>query len=214
MRRRSYLWIVTLAIVVAVALLIKSATQSQPSLSPNANVMDHQPALWESTDEVRERHLSSQLRPATEASPLGKNAVNTDTKREEEHLDYHSNSMEKASGVESETQNRSTPEDPVGLLLDPEIAQASVEFKQNSGLDLRPKPARKLLPHLKKGMSKTEVKALLGEAGKVSDDGLFWGYIVFYSQFIDIYFDSHDRIEKIDACVATNVGGKAVGQTE
>lgn len=214
MKRRSYLWIVALALVVAVAGLTKHATRSQSSLLPNASVMNHQLARSESTDEGRERYSSSQIHPATEESPLSNNTMNTVAKREEGHLVSHSNSTERASGIESETENRSTPGNPAELLLEPEIAQASVEFKQNSELGLRPKPARKLLPHLKKGMSKTEVKALLGEPSKVSDDGLFWGYIVFYSQFIDIYFDSHDRIGKIDACVTTNIDHNALGQAE
>ena len=95
--------------------------------------------------------------------------------------------------------------------LDPEIAQASLEFKQNSNLGLRPRPAKKLIPYLKKGMSKSEVKSMLGDPSRISNDGLFWGYIVMYSQYIDVYFDKRDRVTRVDACVSTNASDRRAG---
>lgn len=85
--------------------------------------------------------------------------------------------------------------------LNPEITKASTEFKANPGF--RQHVAKKLIPHLKIGMTTQEVEALLGEPDRKSEDGLFWKYTLFYSQFIDIRFDDNLKVREIEGCVPT-----------
>jgi len=77
-----------------------------------------------------------------------------------------------------------------------EIAKASAEFKANP---IRYGPAKKLIPHIKIGMTTQEVEALLGKPNKKFDDGLYWKYILYYSSTLDVKFDTHGRVLQIEA---------------
>lgn len=81
-----------------------------------------------------------------------------------------------------------------------EIAKASAEFKADQ--NFRSEPAKKLIEHLKIGMTLEEVESLLGNPNKKkeSNGSLFWFYILGYSQYLDIQFDSDGKVKKIEAC--------------
>jgi len=82
--------------------------------------------------------------------------------------------------------------------LEREIAKASAEFKADQ--NFRSEPAKKLVPQLKIGMTTREVEALLGKPNKKYDNDLFWNYVLGYSQFIDVRFDSNGKVQEIVAC--------------
>jgi hypothetical protein len=81
-----------------------------------------------------------------------------------------------------------------------EIAKASAEFKANPGF--RQHVANKLIPHLKIGMTTGEVESLLGKPDKISSDGSYWHYGLWYSQFISIRFDTNRKLIKMNACAS------------
>ena len=74
----------------------------------------------------------------------------------------------------------------IELMSDPDIAEASKEFKNNPGF--RHGSAKKLIPYLTTGLSKDEVSSLLGNPDKIDERGALWEYVLFYSLFIDIQF--------------------------
>jgi outer membrane protein assembly factor BamE (lipoprotein component of BamABCDE complex) len=80
-----------------------------------------------------------------------------------------------------------------------EIAKASAEFKADQ--NFRSEPAKKLIEHLKIGMTLEEVESLLGNPNKKkeSNGSLFWFYILGYSQYLDIQFDSDGKVKKIES---------------
>ncbi len=80
-----------------------------------------------------------------------------------------------------------------------EIQMAIEEFKNNPGF--RNEPAKILVPLLKIGMTTDDVEHLLGkpDSERQLDEGTAWGYGLFYSQFIDVHFDSDNKVEKIQA---------------
>jgi len=90
-----------------------------------------------------------------------------------------------------------------------EIAKASAEFKANPGF--RQDTASKLVPHLKIGMTTDEVESLLGKPDNEREygEGMLHEYGVFYSQFIDIRFDSNGQVEEVIAC-APGLGDESV----
>ena len=79
-----------------------------------------------------------------------------------------------------------------------QIAKASAEFKENQ--NFRSEPAKKLVPQLKIGMTTTDVEALLGKPNKKYRNDLRWNYILDYSLFINVQFDSNGKVQKIVAC--------------
>jgi len=98
------------------------------------------------------------------------------------------------SGVGILLMRNSTPE------LDPEIAKASAEFKANQ--NFRSEPAKKLIPHLKIGMTTQKVEALLGKPNKKYDKDSLWHYTLGYSQFISVGFDPNGIAEKFGGAYA------------
>jgi len=80
------------------------------------------------------------------------------------------------------------------------IQLAIEEFKNNPGF--RNEPAKILVPLLKIGMTKDDVESLLGKPDEISDltSCTKWYYGLFYSEYIDIQFDSDDKANKIQAC--------------
>ncbi len=81
--------------------------------------------------------------------------------------------------------------------LEREIAKASAEFKAQM---FRTEPAKKLVPLLKIGMTTREVEGLLGKPNKKADNDLFWNYVLDYSLFLDVRFDSNGKVAEITAC--------------
>lgn len=90
--------------------------------------------------------------------------------------------------------------------LEREIAKASTEFK--AAQHFRSEPAKKLIPQLKIGTTAEKVQALLGPPDKETDNGLLWTYVVDYSQFIDVRFDSDRKVQEVVAC-AHGIGGES-----
>lgn len=90
-----------------------------------------------------------------------------------------------------------------------EIAKASAEFKANRGF--RQHAASKLVPHLRIGMTTNEVESLLGKPDNEREygDGVRYEYGLFYSQFLDVQFDSNGKVQEIEAC-APALGGESV----
>lgn len=80
-----------------------------------------------------------------------------------------------------------------------EIAKASANFKSNSGF--RYEPAKKLIPHLKTGMTTQEVSSLLGipDNERKFGDGILYEYSLFYSQLLEVIFDANGNVQKIIA---------------
>jgi len=78
-----------------------------------------------------------------------------------------------------------------------EISAAIVDFQTKSRAADDYKTARKLLPLIKVGMTPQEVRAILGEPGRLQEDGRSWFYGLFYSQFIVVRFDSDEQVEKV-----------------
>ncbi|MHC4083675.1 MAG: hypothetical protein ACYSWZ_03030 [Planctomycetota bacterium] len=87
-----------------------------------------------------------------------------------------------------------------------QIVKASAEFKANQ--NFRSEPAKKLVPQLIIGMTTKDVEALLGKPNKKYDNDLRWNYILDYSLFIDVQFDSNGKVQKIVAC-APGLGGES-----
>ena len=90
-----------------------------------------------------------------------------------------------------------------------EIAEASAEFKANQ--NFRSEPAKKLVPLLKIGMTTKDVEALLGKPNKKYDNDLGWNYILDYSLFINVQFDSNGKVQEIEACAPGLSGESADG---
>ncbi len=80
-----------------------------------------------------------------------------------------------------------------------QIAKASAEFKANP---IRYGPAKKLIPHIKIGMTTQEVEALLGKPNKKHDNDLLWDYTLGYSQFISVGFDPNGIVQKFGGAYA------------
>ena len=87
------------------------------------------------------------------------------------------------------------------------VAQASKEFKSLTPEDRgfyegggRMKQADILLSGIRIGMEKGEIEMLLGKPSNTTDagDGEHWGYTLFYSQALGVYFDSDGRLSSID----------------
>lgn len=86
-------------------------------------------------------------------------------------------------------------------------AQASIEFKSLTPEDEafyrgggRMKQADIVLSGIQIGMEKGEIEMLLGKPSNTTDvgDGEHWGYTLFYSQALSVYFDSDGRLSTID----------------
>jgi len=84
--------------------------------------------------------------------------------------------------------------------LSREIAKASAEFKADQ--NFRYEPSKKLVSHLKIGMTKQDVEALLGKPNKKYDNDLLWHYTLGYSQFISIGFDPNGIVQKFGGAYA------------
>lgn len=82
--------------------------------------------------------------------------------------------------------------------LPPEIVRASKEFKQSG---YRVTEAKKLLPYLKVGMSKEEIRSLLGEPDSKKEFEYFAciSYIVGRSNMIDVFLDENEKVIHIDS---------------
>ncbi|MHC4083673.1 MAG: hypothetical protein ACYSWZ_03040 [Planctomycetota bacterium] len=83
--------------------------------------------------------------------------------------------------------------------LPPEIARASKEFKAKAGY--RVTQAKKLLTYLKAGMSKEEIRSLLGEpdSKKESEYYASISYIVGRSNMIDVFLDENEKVIHVDS---------------
>ena len=80
-----------------------------------------------------------------------------------------------------------------------EFANAKTLFKASPGF--RTKEARMLAPMIKKGMTKDQVRELLGEPdkkGALASSDTRWNYTVFYSQCISVTFEE-DIVVKTEA---------------
>jgi hypothetical protein len=90
-----------------------------------------------------------------------------------------------------------------------EIAKASAEFKANPGF--RQHTASKLVPHLRIGMTTNEVESLLGKPDNEREygDGVLYEYVLFYSLFLDVQFDSNGKVQEIVAC-APGLGDESI----
>ena len=75
------------------------------------------------------------------------------------------------------------------------VVAASSEFKNRPGD--RQKSARTIFPLLKPGLSRSDVKDLLGPPTKVIGDGRVWCYILFYESAMDVYFDADGKLERV-----------------
>jgi len=75
-----------------------------------------------------------------------------------------------------------------------EIAKASAEFKAKQYF--RYELAKKLVPHLRIGMTTKDVEALLGKPNKKHDNDLLWHYTLGYSNFISVGFDPNGIVHK------------------
>ncbi len=83
--------------------------------------------------------------------------------------------------------------------LPPEIVRASKEFKAKAGY--RVTEAKKLLPYLKAGMSKEEIRSLLGEPDSKKEFEYFAciSYIVGRSNMIDVFLDENEKVIHVDS---------------
>lgn len=80
-----------------------------------------------------------------------------------------------------------------------EIVRASKEFKAKAGY--RVTEAKKLLPYLKIGMSKEEIRSLLGEPDSKKEFEYFAciSYIVGRSNMIDVFLDENEKVINVDS---------------
>ncbi|MDH4240380.1 MAG: hypothetical protein OEW48_12530 [Phycisphaerae bacterium] len=83
--------------------------------------------------------------------------------------------------------------------LPPEIVHASKEFKAKAGY--RVNEAKILLPYLKVGMSKEEIRSLLGEPDSKKGFEYFAciSYIVGRSNMIDVFLDENEKVIHVDS---------------
>jgi len=86
-----------------------------------------------------------------------------------------------------------------GTSLPSEIVHASKEFKAKAGY--RVNEAKILLPYLKAGMSKEEIRSLLGEpdSKKESEYYASISYIVGRSNMIDVFLDENEKVIHVDS---------------
>jgi len=75
-----------------------------------------------------------------------------------------------------------------------DIANASEKFKAQQYF--RYEEAKKLVPQLKIGMTKQDIKSILGKPNIKDNNDLLWRYTLGYSQFISVSFDSNDIVNK------------------
>ena len=83
--------------------------------------------------------------------------------------------------------------------LPPEIVRASKEFKAKAGY--RVTEAKKLLPYLKVGMSKEEIRSLLGEPDSKKESEYYAriSYIVGRSNMITVFLDENEKVIHVDS---------------
>jgi len=84
----------------------------------------------------------------------------------------------------------------------PGIAKAIHEFQTKSRAEDNYAVPRKLLPLLKLGLSKDEVKEILGEPRKITtgeQGGSYWSYGLFYSMFIDVEFNREGKLVEVQS---------------
>lgn len=79
-----------------------------------------------------------------------------------------------------------------------DFENAKAKFKSSPGM--RSKEARMLAPMIEPGMTKAQVREMLGEPDKPKTGSLgnTWLYTVFYSQFISVTFEK-DKVVKTEA---------------
>jgi hypothetical protein len=70
----------------------------------------------------------------------------------------------------------------------------------------RTQAAQKLLPFLKPGMDKHQIEEILGKPSRGLYSEPSWFYVLFYSQFIDVYFDEEGRVTRVISTVTTQPG--------
>ncbi|MHC4283835.1 MAG: hypothetical protein ACYSWZ_12800 [Planctomycetota bacterium] len=82
--------------------------------------------------------------------------------------------------------------------LPPEVVRASKEFKQSG---YRVTQAKILLPYLKAGMSKEEIRSLLGEPDSKKESEYYAriSYIVGYSNFFTVFLDENEKVIHVDS---------------
>ena len=79
-----------------------------------------------------------------------------------------------------------------------EFENAKAKFKASPGF--RTKEARMLLPVIVGGMTKEQVRSILGEPdrkGALASSDTVWNYTVFYSQSITVTFENN-KVVKVE----------------
>ena len=89
------------------------------------------------------------------------------------------------------------PSAPVASPARTEVDVASAQFKSKRDLALRPREAQVLYPQIKIGMTRVQIRSLLGEPDKKHSSANTWFYTVGYSQFLSVDF-TNDVVEKKD----------------
>ncbi|HUW18729.1 MAG TPA: hypothetical protein VMW16_05460 [Sedimentisphaerales bacterium] len=81
----------------------------------------------------------------------------------------------------------------------PEIVRASKEFKAQAGY--RVTQAKTLLPYLKVGMSKEQIRALLGEPDSKAESEYYAGmsYIVGWSNMLTVFLDENENVIHVES---------------
>ena len=92
------------------------------------------------------------------------------------------------SGIEIRKSNKQQDEE----MLNIQTTKAAAEFKKS--IWNRREAARTLCPLLKRGLSRSEVAALLGPPTENLEDGKLWVYVLFYEAILAVHFDSDGNV--------------------
>ncbi len=84
---------------------------------------------------------------------------------------------------------------PFASLDQSEIDFASAEFKSKRDLALRPREAQLLYPEIRIGLTKDQIRSLLGEPDEKLSSSDAWFYTVGYSQYFSVDF-TNDLVQK------------------
>jgi hypothetical protein len=64
--------------------------------------------------------------------------------------------------------------------------------------------ARTLLPWIEAGMTRADLKSLLGPPDRATDDS--WYYVLFYSMYLDVRFDASGKIQRVSSPLLQDKG--------
>ncbi len=93
-----------------------------------------------------------------------------------------------------------------------ELSEVISDFQTKPRYEDDYRIARKLLLLIKEGMTRNEIRDILGEPSRLHGGGRHWYYGLFYSQFIEVRFNEVDKVDMVSSTLLERNGNVLVGK--